>query len=189
MKFSLLLLAITALAQPPTRILVSYYSETGNTEKLAQSIGKGAAAVDGVEVTVRKAADVKDDDIVRYDGIIFGAPVYWGGLATGGKQFLDRVGAALWKAKTNGDGRTAGVFCTGGAVASGKEMARLSMIAAFLGMRFTIVGGVEADGFGTLGPQATTGPGAAGVDVKAQDEGRQFGERFARYTRRFRGRQ
>jgi NAD(P)H dehydrogenase (quinone) len=124
---------------------------------------------------------------VRYDGIILGAPVHWAGLASGGKQFLERVGAALWSAKATGDSRTAGVFCTGGAVSSGKEMARLSMISAFMGMRFTIVSGVDADGYRTLGPQATTGPSAAGVDAKAQEEGRRFGERFARYTLRVRG--
>jgi hypothetical protein len=68
-------------------------------------------------------------------------------------------------------------------VASGKDLARLSMIAQFLAMRFTVVGGVDADGFGTLGPQATTGSGAAGVDDKAQEEARAFGERFARITK------
>lgn len=50
-----LLVSLVALAQqPPTRILVAYDSDTGNIEKLAQSIRTGAAAVVGVEVTLRK---------------------------------------------------------------------------------------------------------------------------------------
>lgn len=185
MKLLLLLIASVALAQQPgARILVAYYSETGNTEKLAQAIAKGAA-IDGAKIMLRKAADVKDDEIPQFDGVVFGAPVQWGTLATEGKRFLDRVGAALWKAKTNGDGRTAGVFCTGGGVAMGKDTARLSMIAAFLTMRFTIVGGVDPEGFGTLGPEATTGPADPGISEKELAEARQFGERFARSTVRF----
>jgi hypothetical protein len=61
------------------------------------------------------------------------------------------------------------------------------MIAEFLAMRFTIVGGVDAEGFGTLGPQATTGPGAPGVNEAALEEGRALGERVARTARQLRG--
>jgi hypothetical protein len=65
-------------------------------------------------------------------------------------------------------------------------LARLAMIAEFLAMRFTIVGGVDAEGYGTLGPQATTGAGSKGVDAVAVEEGRAFGERLARVTRQIR---
>jgi NAD(P)H dehydrogenase (quinone) len=176
-----------ALAQqPPVRILISYYSETGNTEKVAQAIGKGAASVPGVEVTLRKTGEVKDDEIPGYDGIVVGTPIHWSNLSADVKRFLDRVGNSLWKAKANGDGRTAGAFCTGGGVSMGKDVARLSILSAFLTMRFTVIGGVDEQGFGTLGPQATTGPSDPGVSAKEQEEARQFGERFARMTRQIR---
>jgi NAD(P)H dehydrogenase (quinone) len=184
MKPLLLLLAATALTaqQPTVRILVAYHSETGNTEKLAQAIGKGAGAVSGVEVAVRKAAEVRDEDIPRYDGIVVGTPVEWANFTTETKRLLDRIGAALWKAKTNGDGRTAGAFCTGGGVAMGKDVARISILSAFLTMRFTVVGGVDEEGFGTLGPEATTGPRDPGISQAESEEARRFGERFARTT-------
>src|SRR5690349_13989458 len=131
MRLLIFLLAAAAHAQQPTtRILVAYYSETGNTEKMAQAVRRGAASVDGVAVTLSKVADFKSDDIVKYDGVIVGAPVQWSNLAAEGKLFLDRIGAALWKAKTNGDGRTAGAFCTGGGIAMGKDVVRLSIISA-----------------------------------------------------------
>lgn len=187
MKFVVLLVTMTALGQqPPTRILVSYHSDTGNTEKLAKAIRKGAASVSGVEVTLKKTTEVKDEEIVQADGIALGTPVHWSNLSAESKHFLDRVGAALWKAKTNGDGRTAGTFCTGGAVAMGKDLARLSILSAFLTMRFMVIGGVDAEGFGTLGPQATTGAADPGVSDKEEEEARQFGERFARLTRQIR---
>src|SRR3954464_11752788 len=116
MKLALLLFAAAAWAQSPVRILISYHSDTGNTEKLAQAVRKGAASVDGVAVTLKKDSDVKDEELTRYDGIAFGAPVHWANVAADGKRFLDRVAAAYWKEKLTGDGRTAGVFCTAGAV-------------------------------------------------------------------------
>jgi len=165
---------------------VSYHSETGNTEKLAQAIGKGLASVEGVEVTLRKTADVKPAEVVRYDGIVVGTPVHWANMSAETKRFLDQVGAALWAAKTNGDGRTAGAFCTGGGAAMGKDVARMSILSAFLTMRFTVIGGVDSEGFGTLGPEATTGPADPGVGEKELDDARRFGERFARLTRQIR---
>jgi len=185
MKLALLLLATAVLAQqPPVRILIAYHSETGNTEKMAQAIRKGAASVEGVEVTLRKTVDVKDQEILQADGIIVGTPVQWSNVTAETKRFLDRVGAVLWKAKTNGDGRTAGAFCTGGGVAMGKDVARLSILSALLTMRFTVIGGVDDSGFGTLGPEATTGPDGHGVGDKEQKEAQNFGERFASMTRK-----
>ncbi len=189
----LLLLLVGAVAcgsldaQPqPTRILVVYYSETGNTEKLARGIQKGATAVPGVEVTLRKAADAKDEEILRADGIVVGTPIQWSNVAAEAKRFLDRVGSVLWNAKTNGDGRTAGAFCTGGGVAMGKDIARLSILSAFLTMRYTVIGGVDDQGYGTLGPEATTGPANPGIGDKELAEAQNFGERFARLTKQFR---
>jgi NAD(P)H dehydrogenase (quinone) len=138
-------------------------------------------------VTLKKTADVQDDEILRYDGIVVGTPVQWSNLSAETKKFLDRVGAALWKAKTTGDGRTAGAFCTGGGVSMGKDVARISILSAFLTMRFMVIGGVDADGFGTLGPEATTGTADPGISEKELDEAQKFGERFARFTRRMSG--
>lgn len=190
MMRSMLLLTLAAaagLAQSPLRILVAYHSETGHTEKLAQAVRQGAASVPGVEVLLRKTAQVQTGEIVKADGIVVGTPVHWSNLSAETKRFLDRVGDELWKAKTSGEGRTAGAFCTGGAPAMGKDVARLSIISAFLIMRFVVVGGVDASGYGTLGPEATTGGAEKGVDEKEAEEARRFGERFARLTRQIRG--
>jgi hypothetical protein len=64
----------------------------------------------------------------------------------------------------------------------GKDVARLSILSAFLTMRFMVIGGVDADGFGTLGAEATTGSADPGLSPKELDEAQKFGERFARMT-------
>lgn len=178
------LLAVAAWgATPPVRILIAYHSRTGNTEKMAGAVREGAAGVAGVEVVLRKTSEVSAEDIVKAGGIVLGTPVEWGNLSAEAKGFLDRVGAALAKAgPTYGEGRTAAVFCTAGSPSNGQEMTRMSAIAAFLAMRFVIVGGVNDEGFGSLGPQAVTGGKPTGVGDRDRAEARRFGERFARLT-------
>ena len=183
MKLLVLFAAAAAFAQqPPPRLLVAYHSQKGNTEKLALAVQKGAASVEGIEVTLKKTGDVKDDDILKSDGIVLGTPVHWSNVSAEAKRFLDHVGAVLSKSKTIGEGKTGGTFCTGGSVAMGKDLTRLSVLAAFLTMRFAVIGGVDSEGFGTLGPEATTGSADPGISDKEQNDARQFGERFARFT-------
>lgn len=169
-----------AAQERPTRVLVAVHSDTGQTARFAEAVRDGAARVDGVMVVLRRAEEVNDDEIMQADGIVLGTPVQWAGPAAAAKKFLDRLAAVLGSGL--GEGRTAAAFCTGGAVASGKELARLSILAAFLNMRFVVIGGVDADGFGTLGAQATTGPSSPGLDENELDEARRFGERYARLT-------
>ncbi len=164
-----------------TRILVAYYSETGNTEALGRALVEGMESVAGVEPIFRKVSEASDDDIRGADGILVGTPVYWASAHARVKDFLDRTGQVLDE-ETHGEGRTAGAFCTGGAAASGKELARLTILAAFMNMRFVIIGGIEVDGFGTLGAEATTGPTDPGLSEHELEAARRSGARFARIT-------
>jgi NAD(P)H dehydrogenase (quinone) len=168
-------------------ILVVFDSRTGHTEKLARAVAEGVEGVEGAAVVLRRRDDVRDDEILSASGILLGSPVHWASLSAESKAFLERVGQVLVEAKELGPGttsktRAAGAFVTGGAVSSGKELARLSILGAFLNMRFVVVGGEEADGFGTLGAQATTAGADPGVSEAELDEARRFGKRFATMT-------
>ncbi len=173
-------------AEPATRILIAYNSQTGNTAKMAKALSEGAAGVAGAEIILKKAGDVTTEDIKGASGILLGSPVHMHNLSIESLQFLARLPAAL--GKNMGEGRTAGVFCTGGGVSLGKEMTRLEAIATFLELRFVIVGGLEAEGWGNLGPEATTGkPDHPGLSEKDLVQARRSGERFARLTRQLQG--
>lgn len=169
------------------RVLVVYHSVTGHTESMAKALAEGMAAVAGVQVVLRSVDDVTDQDISEADGILVGTPVHWGSLSARVKGFLDRVGGVL-NEEGLGEGRTGGAFCTGGTASSGKELARLAILAAFLNLRFVAVGGLAGDGFGNLGAQATTGPEDPGISPEELDEARRSGERFARITRQLKER-
>jgi NAD(P)H dehydrogenase (quinone) len=179
---------ILALAlADPTSILVVYDSRTGHTERMARAVADGVGEVEGVASVLRRRDEVRDEDILGASGILLGSPVHWGSLSAESKTFLDRVGQVLVEARELGPGstpkaRAAGAFVTGGAASSGKELARLAILAAFLNMRFVAVGGEEADGFGTLGAQATTGESDPGLSEAELEEARRFGRRFASMT-------
>jgi NAD(P)H dehydrogenase (quinone) len=189
MKPCILALAIAA-ASPPAEdrsILVVFDSRTGHTEGLARAVAEGVARVEGAAAVLRRREEVADEDILAASGILLGSPVHWASLSAESKSFLERVGQVLVEAKELGQGstprmRAAGAFVTGGAVSSGKELARIAILAAFLNMRFVVVGGEEADGFGTLGPQATTAGGDPGLSEAELEEARRFGKRFADVT-------
>ncbi len=55
------------------KILITYASAIGSTEKLAQVIAEGIRKVDGVSIEVKRARDVKTDDVVSANGYVFGS--------------------------------------------------------------------------------------------------------------------
>ncbi|HET6503885.1 MAG TPA: NAD(P)H:quinone oxidoreductase [Amycolatopsis sp.] len=102
-----------------TRILVVYYSATGNTAKLASALAEGARDA-GAEVRLRTVAEtapaaaiatnprwqayvdagphageVTLDELAWADGLALGSPTRFGGPAAQLKSFLDTTGG-LW---------------------------------------------------------------------------------------------
>jgi len=169
-------------------ILIAYDSRTGNTETLAKAVAEGVGTVEGVQSVVRKQDDVANAEIKDSDGVLLGSPVHWANLSADTKRFIDRIGRILGNAGELGAdstpaNRTAGAFVTGGSVASGKELARISILSSLMGLKFVLIGGEDAGGFGTLGPQATTGPSDPGLSEAELEEARRFGARFATLTK------
>lgn len=56
------------------KILVLYYSRTGNTEKMANAIAEGAKSVANVEVELNYYVDA--EELAKFDAILVGAPTY-----------------------------------------------------------------------------------------------------------------
>ena len=71
------------------KILVTYFSQTGNTEKVARAIQEEAAQ--GNEVELKKLEEVSPGDVVNYDFIFLGSPLHAANLAAPVKEFLGNV--------------------------------------------------------------------------------------------------
>ena len=86
------------------KVLIAYFSLSGNTEKMAEYIAEGLR-FSGQQAVVRKISDIKNfKDLNGYDGYIFGSPTYHRDMAEPMKTFL------FLPKKTELEGKPAGAF-------------------------------------------------------------------------------
>ncbi len=71
------------------KILIAYYSETGNTEKVARAIQEEVA--DGHDVRLCKISEITADDLKDYGLVFLGAPCHGSDLAPPLKKFLEAL--------------------------------------------------------------------------------------------------
>jgi len=71
------------------KLLILYYSQTGNTEKMARAVEEGAKSVAGVNVELRYFA--RPEDLAEADAIILGMPTYHHEMSGDMKRFLEEV--------------------------------------------------------------------------------------------------
>jgi flavodoxin short chain len=70
------------------KLLVLYYSRSGNTEKMANAVAEGAKA-DGVQVELKYHVD--SQDLAEYDAIAVGAPTYQHDMPVDFKNLFEEV--------------------------------------------------------------------------------------------------
>jgi len=71
------------------RLLILYYTRTGNTGKMAQAVAEGAKTAQGVEVELSYYVPAKS--LESFDAIIIGTPTYHHDMPTGMKDFLEEA--------------------------------------------------------------------------------------------------
>jgi flavorubredoxin len=71
------------------KILILYYSHTGNTEKMAKAIAEGARSIQGVEVEIKNYESPQR--LVNYDAILVGAPTYHHNMTNNIKKILEEI--------------------------------------------------------------------------------------------------
>jgi len=76
------------------RLLITYYSHTGNTEEMAKAVYEGASSA-GATVTMKRAADTTANDLLGCDAVAFGTPNNFSYMAGIMKDFFDRAWLAI----------------------------------------------------------------------------------------------
>ena len=151
------------------KVLIMFYSKTGNTKRLAKEIVKGVQQVDEVECVLKPASEVKKEDFITSDGIIAGSPVYFGTMAAELKEVFDKY---VDIRNQMGD-KIGAAFATSGDDAGGKETTIMSIIQAMLIYGMIIVGD-PLDATGHYGVACTGIP-----DQKTADSATKLGKRVA----------
>jgi NAD(P)H dehydrogenase (quinone) len=148
------------------KILVIYDSKTGNTEKMARVIAKGAGNA-GAEVSIRRADQTQPEDLSSADGIVMGSPTYFGQMSSHLKHLIDESITV----HTRLTGKVGAAFTSSGGTASGAETTLISIIQAMLIHGMIIQGNAEDNHYG-VAVQGAPKP----RDLKACKE---LGERVA----------
>ena len=68
------------------KILIYYYSRSGNTEKMAQAVMEGMQSVKETEVEMKYY--VSPEELTNFDAIVIGVPTYHGNMAVDIKNLL-----------------------------------------------------------------------------------------------------
>jgi NAD(P)H dehydrogenase (quinone) len=166
-------------ASPSIKILVTYHSLSGNTERMADAVVAGAKSVSGAQVVLKRVGHVTADDLFSADAVIVGSPVYWSNMSGEVKTFFDN-----WQFKFGVfpeykmKDKVGAAFATGGQVSSGKEVTMLTILAAMLENRMIVV----SDG-GAFGASATTEGDSPGIDDQELASAKALGRRVAEVTK------
>jgi flavorubredoxin len=87
-----------------SRILVLYYSRTGNTEKMANAVAEGARTVKDTKVDLEYHVDA--EDLGRYDAIIIGTSTYYHDMPMDIKRLFEEAA----EKRINLKGKTGAAF-------------------------------------------------------------------------------
>jgi len=109
------------------KVLVIYYSRTGNTEKMAKMIAEGLVQK-GIVVDLKNVNEVDIDSLPDYDGYIIGSPNYFGTMVAEIKKFIDESVKHYRKI----DGKLVAAFSSTGMIGGGGETVCLDILKSFL---------------------------------------------------------
>ena len=173
-----------AFAEEPAsrvKVLVTYHSLSGNTERMAEAVVDGVKSVSGTEAILKRVGKVTADDLFSADAVVVGSPVYWSNMSGEVKTFFDN-----WQFKFGVfpefkmKNKIGAAFAVGGQVSSGKEVTMLTILAAMLGNQMIVV-----SGGGAFGASATTEGDSPGIDNNELAEAKALGRRVAEVAARF----
>ena len=153
------------------RILIIYFSKTGNTEQMARVVAEGVSSV-GVEPVLKKVGTVSVDELLNADGVIFGSPTYFGTMAAEIKLFLDE--SVKYFGKLNG--KVGAGFSSSALLGGGNETTVLDILKALLIHGMIIQGTTEG---GHYGPVALGAP-----DQTNSESCTKLGQRVARLVKK-----
>ncbi|MFH1045650.1 MAG: NAD(P)H-dependent oxidoreductase [Candidatus Omnitrophota bacterium] len=153
------------------KILIIYYSQGGNTKKMAEFVAEGAKAP-GIDVELKSVQEVQAKELLKADGIIIGSPTYYGSMAYQLKQLLDE------SVEFHGSlaGKVGGAFSSSANIGGGNETTILDIINAMLIHGMVIQGTHSGDHYG---PVAIGAP-----DTRASKQCKQLGQRVAELVKK-----
>jgi len=153
------------------KVLVIYYSEGGNTKKMAEYVVEGLKK-ERVDFELKRVEDTSSEDLLEADAIILGSPTYYGTMAYPIKKLLDDS----VRFHTRLEGKIGAAFTSSANIGGGNETTILDILNAMLIHGMIIQGDPSGDHYG---PVAIGSP-----DQRAMKECIRLGTRTARLIKK-----
>ena len=154
------------------KIVVIYYSRTGNTKKMSEMIAEGARIEGEIQVDVFDVENFSTEKVLEYDCIIVGSPTYYGSMACQIKKFFDET--VVFHGKLSG--KVGGAFSSAANIGGGNETTILDILNAMLIHGMIIRGNEKGDHYG---PVSIGSP-----DTRVEKQSKEFGSRIAALAKR-----
>ena len=151
------------------KILIIYYSRTGNTRQMAEAVADGARKA-GAETTICDVKSCSLEQLLDNDGIIAGSPTYYGLVSGALKDFFDR--SVKYHGKL--EGKVGGAFSSTGVLGGGSETTVLSILQMMLVHGMIVQGQSEGNHYGVVSIEAP--------NENVIEQCRQLGERVSKLT-------
>ena len=156
------------------KALVLYYSQSGNTKKMAESVVEGIKK-EGLDVVLKEAKDTQASELLKYEAIIIGSPTYYGTMAAEIKKLFDDSVSFHGKL----DGKIGAAFASSANIGGGNETTILDILNAMLIHGMIIQGSPQGDHYG---PVAIGAP-----DIRSARECVRLGTRVAKLVKKLGG--
>ena len=153
------------------KALVIYYSQSGNTKKMAESVVEGIKK-EGLDVALKEVKDIEAGELLKFDAIIIGSPTYYGSMAAEIKKLFDDSVSFHGKL----DGKIGAAFASSANIGGGNETTILDILNAMLIHGMIIQGDPQGDHYG---PVAIGAP-----DARAIRECVRLGTRVAKLVKK-----
>ena len=151
--------------------IVVYYSRSGNTEQMAETIAQAMNDA-GLKTECKPVDKVQADDMPGYDAVVIGSPCYYGQMAAPIKQLIDDLVGRHGQL----NGKVGAAFSSSANVGGGSETTVMGIIEAMLIAGMVVQGDPQGAHYGPLAI------GRPDEKVKQQCEHR--GQRVAELTKR-----
>ena len=153
------------------KILIIYYSRSGNTKKMASLVEAGVTA-EGMDVALKDVSKTKAKELLDYDGIIIGSPTYYGTMAAEIKKLLDD--SVTFHGQL--EGKVGAAFSSSANIGGGNETTITDILKAMLIHGMIIQGNSKGDHYG---PVSIGSP-----DKRVEGQCKTLGQRVAALVKR-----
>ena len=154
------------------KILVLYFSESGNTREMANLVAEGAKSVKGSDVRLLSIDKAKPEELLWADGVAMGAPTYEGLLSWQAKKWWDEAVKAAWGKVF---GKIGCAFSSSGGWGGGAELTCQSIMTIMINFGFMVFGVPDY-----TGPQMTLHYGSIAAGKPANEPQRESCRRLGK---------